>query len=187
MSPSATPNVANGAPKTQKERNEAKRAKEIWNKAEEVLKHVDSAYIVANNKTREFPKFKLSEVEAGPLLGKGGFSGVKEVLKLVLEGEDGTGASAVEDEEDEEEQEAALLKRGGAGDEEHYSVDTARSTMAKRCIRYGSARYAIKKLKPELGVVDLARGALDLAIEIKYMSVIWHPNIGKSYCKLYVV
>ena len=51
--------------------------------------------------------------------------------------------------------------------------------MRKNNLRYGSARYAVKRLQPNLGQVDQARGAVDLAIEIKFLSTIWHPNISK--------
>jgi hypothetical protein len=46
-------------------------------------------------------------------------------------------------------------------------------------MQFGSARYAIKRLRPDLNKLEYARGALDLAIEIKYMSLLWHPNIVK--------
>ena len=97
-----------------------------------------------------------------------------------------------QDEEDDDDLEmiAQLMKGvnnkdGGKGgkllkDDEHYDVNTARQVIADRCIRKGSgARYCVKKLKVELDVVDRARGAVDLAIEIRYLSVLWHPNIVK--------
>ena len=47
-------------------------------------------------------------------------------------------------------------------------------------MRFGSARYALKRLRPDLpSDVEYARGALDLAIEIKFLSVLKHPNIVK--------
>ena len=63
---------------------------------------------------------------------------------------------------------------------QHYDVKTARLIMSQRCMRFGSARYALKRLRPDLQTdVDYARGALDLAIEIKFLSVVQHPNIIK--------
>jgi serine/threonine protein kinase len=71
-------------------------------------------------------------------------------------------------------------KAGVDGDEQHYDVGTARETIAQKCVRVGNeSRYAVKKLKVELDEVARARGALDLAIEIRYLSVLWHPNIVK--------
>eukprot|EP00934_Nitzschia_sp_Nitz4_P002474 Nitzschia sp. Nitz4//scaffold159_size51929//1114//2819//NITZ4_006869-RA/size51929-processed-gene-0.11-mRNA-1//-1//CDS//3329537544//2464//frame0 len=64
-------------------------------------------------------------------------------------------------------------------DDVHYHVDGAREFMTHNAKRYGSSRYAIKKLREDLNPVDQARGAIDLAIEIKILSAIWHPNIIK--------
>lgn len=51
--------------------------------------------------------------------------------------------------------------------------------MCKYCLRKGSARYAIKRLEGDLSDIDRARGAVDLAIEIKLVSTLWYPNISK--------
>ena len=57
-------------------------------------------------------------------------------------------------------------------------VSTARETMARRCIRGGEARYAAKALKKEnLTETEYARGRIDLAIEVKYLQALNHPNI----------
>jgi hypothetical protein len=152
-------------------------AKEILDKADDVLLQVDSAFIFQNKECREFPKFAEAEIESGPLLGKGGFSGVHEVVKFQLEGLE------MKDMKEGENDEQAIARvtsdPGLEGHEAHYKVGTAREFMAKHCIRIGSSRYAIKRLKSDLGEMERARGALDLAIEIKFLSAIWHPNIGE--------
>ena len=51
--------------------------------------------------------------------------------------------------------------------------------MARRCLRKGVSRYALKRLHEELTELERARGIVDLAIEAKYLSVVWHPNIIK--------
>jgi hypothetical protein len=64
-------------------------------------------------------------------------------------------------------------------DDSHYEVTGARSLMANRCLRRGVTRYALKRLHDNLTEVEKARGMIDLAVEAKYLSVVWHPNIGK--------
>lgn len=64
-------------------------------------------------------------------------------------------------------------------DHVHYDVKKARHFMAERCLRNGRARYAIKRLHGDLTPVEKARGMIDLAIEAKYLSMVWHPNISK--------
>jgi hypothetical protein len=65
-------------------------------------------------------------------------------------------------------------------DHYHYDVATARHCMQRRCLRHGTtARYAIKRLHGCLSAAERARGMLDLAVEAKYLSVVWHPNISK--------
>lgn len=64
-------------------------------------------------------------------------------------------------------------------DHVHYDLKKARHFMAKRCMRKGTARYALKRLHGCLTPIERARGMLDLAMEAKYLSVVWHPNISK--------
>ena len=68
---------------------------------------------------------------------------------------------------------------GGADDDFHYEVGRARHLMARRCIRRGRARYALKRLHSDLTALERARGMIDLAVEAKYLSIVWHPNISK--------
>lgn len=64
-------------------------------------------------------------------------------------------------------------------EEKHYDVRHARTQMSKHARRSGDARYAIKRLHRDLSDLERARGMIDLAIEAKFLSVIWHPNIVK--------
>jgi len=64
-------------------------------------------------------------------------------------------------------------------DDEHYDVRIARKHMSKLVRRNGDARYAVKRLHRDLTDLERARGMIDMAIEAKYLSVIWHPNIVK--------
>lgn len=94
--------------------------------------------------------------------------------------EDGDGVDGNEGGEDGVEKE----------DEEHYDVDVARRHMRDNARRGGAgvgdgatasgdARYAIKRLHHGLGTLERARGTIDLAIEARFLSVLWHPNIVK--------
>jgi hypothetical protein len=65
-----------------------------------------------------------------------------------------------------------------AQDDAHYDVRIARKHMANMVRRNGDARYAVKRLHRDLTDLERARGMIDLAIEAKYLSVMWHPNIG---------
>lgn len=63
---------------------------------------------------------------------------------------------------------------------DHYAVNMARQIMAKRCLRNGDqARYAMKHLQglDDLMPLERARGRVDLAIEVKYLRALNHPNI----------
>lgn len=63
----------------------------------------------------------------------------------------------------------------------HYNLipTAARTFMAEHCLRDGDARYAIKRLKPDLSDKDKLYGVKDLAIEAKFLAVVSHPNIIK--------
>jgi hypothetical protein len=63
-------------------------------------------------------------------------------------------------------------------DDAHYDVRIARKQMLQMVRRNGDARYAVKRLHRDLTDLERARGMIDLAIEAKYLSVMWHPNIG---------
>ena len=65
-------------------------------------------------------------------------------------------------------------------DDSHYDASSARETMTRRCIRDGDARYAVKALmKEDLNEMEFEQGRLDLAIEVKYLQALNHPNIVK--------
>merc|ERR1719491_714822 len=64
-------------------------------------------------------------------------------------------------------------------DDSHYDIDEARDLMNRKVLRRGVTRYALKRLHEELSEVGKARAMIDLAVEAKYLSVVWHPNIVK--------
>jgi hypothetical protein len=62
----------------------------------------------------------------------------------------------------------------------HYDISTARQNMVKKCLRRGDARYAVKYLRTNaIDEDERALGRIDLAIEIKYLHALDHPNIIK--------
>lgn len=153
------------------------KAQAVYEQAPETLKDFESAYIFSSGLAtrRDFPKFEPSEIKVGELLGTGGFSDVNEVLNIASNDDDEVHDADVESNKDAEHK-ADIL---GSDNNQHYDVSTARAHMSKHTQRLGSARYALKRLKGSLDELEQARGALDLAIEIKLMSAFWHPNIGE--------
>jgi hypothetical protein len=65
----------------------------------------------------------------------------------------------------------------------HYKVHKAKDWMEKYCCMTSSkvvtSRYALKRLQKGLTAIERSRGMLDLAVEAKYLSIVWHPNISK--------
>lgn len=59
------------------------------------------------------------------------------------------------------------------------SKPLSRSTNDSSTDTNTAARYAIKRLKSDLNELNRVRGAIDLAIEVRLLSQLHHPNIGK--------
>jgi serine/threonine protein kinase len=114
--------------------------------------------------------FSLTELEIGKVLGIGGFGVVCEITGITL-----SDTSATESDNE------AITKIMGniEAEEDHYDISTARELTSRRCIRNGDARYAVKRLKKDLDDFQTARGRIDLAIEVRYLHALSHPNIVK--------
>jgi hypothetical protein len=159
--------------------------------SEQILADVDACDFSQKVSERSFPKFDTSEIELGPLLGVGGFCMVYEIEKFVLkdneEEEQAEGSSSAEPKEDAaatdgkktEVSEPLDLDNHADGEHHHYHVESARKIMSDNVRRAEDARYAIKRLHKKLNPFERARGRLDLAIEVKFLSRLWHPNISK--------
>ncbi|KAL7507423.1 hypothetical protein ACHAXN_004595 [Cyclotella atomus] len=147
-------------------------------KAKEVVEEKSKASsIFDEDAEKALPRFKMSELKLGKVLGRGGFCIVSEIAQFNLQpnspldkhanGHDGL--------IDEEEDEFGELRYDGV-------VVQDRSFMNRRCLRKGKfARYAIKTLSEEC-LNDPERyvgGVIDLAVESRFLSVIRHPNIIK--------
>jgi hypothetical protein len=155
--------------------------KDLENGANGILADLDTAQVFKSETCKEFPSFDHAAIASGKLLGKGGFSDVFEVSNILLT-PDAVATTASSASDDDYNMEGVdLLQEDGGDDEEefHYDLHTAQSYMSKRCIRKGSCRYAVKRLRKDLSALDRTRGLIDLAIEIKFFRVLWHPNIVK--------
>jgi len=174
-------------------------AERLLARAERILANVDESYIITHqgHKQRLVPVFRPEEISLGKTLGKGGFGIVNEIIKFTLDADE-------EAEQHEKAHQKFLLHSNSingnhAGrvstvidtpeemtnnDHVHYDIGKARYWMEKRCLRKGVARYALKRLHGDLSELEQARGMIDLAVEAKYLTVVWHPNISK--CCLFV-
>jgi hypothetical protein len=145
---------------------------------------------------RAYPIFDRSEIARGPILGHGGFGVVYEVEGFMLH--DRTLISTIDEDDKKllDSGQGAIVaafsppmeQHDGNGpqndDDEavhgHYEVEMARKIMASMVRRNGTdARYAIKRLRPDRTELDRARGMIDAVIEVKLLSRMNHPNIGK--------
>jgi hypothetical protein len=193
MAPSSTANSA----------KELKASRKLMAKAGKILEDVDNYFALEKQQPRDYPTFEMSEVELGSLLGVGGFGIVFQVGDLLLsQNQSSTSPSTSKDIMPSLGEEKNVLQQPqesvgqkaednvhceglahlyGTNHDAHYSVLNARKFMADHVRRVGEARYAIKFLRPELGHFERTRGIVDLAVESKYLSVLWPPNIGELY------
>jgi serine/threonine protein kinase len=111
------------------------------------------ARIFEESQRYRYPRLRQEEVSISSLLGTGTFCAVNEITSIRME---------------------QPLERNLYEEEE-----TDRSFIKSHCLRNGDARYAIKRLKRE-AKEDLGtylRGAVDLAVEARFLSVVHHPHI----------
>jgi serine/threonine protein kinase len=129
---------------------------------QEFQKLQSESCFLSEHPAKFIPKFGQHEIEAGPILGVGGFCAVREVRGIALD------PSL-----------SHLQPECQASDGEFHETET-REYMSNYCMRVKSARYAIKMMKKEFENEKLKyRGMLDLAIEAEYLSRLAHPNIIK--------
>lgn len=175
--------------KKQEERDKLYQAEafRLLDTADQTLSEVEACDFCQKVSARSFPKFEKDEVELGPLLGVGGFCMVYEIETFRLKEDDeeqadakSTGDSAADGiNKIKEPSEDMDLDNHADGEHHHYEVDMARKLMSNNVRRNEDARYAIKRLHKKLNPFERARGKLDLAIEVKFLSRLWHPNISK--------
>lgn len=113
----------------------------------------EKALIFEENQRYRYPRLRQEEVSISFLLGTGTFCAVNEISSIRME---------------------QPLERNLYDEEE-----TDRSFIKSHCLRNGDARYAIKRLRRE-AKQDLGtylRGAVDLAVEARFLAVVHHPHI----------
>jgi len=126
-----------------------------------------------NNIRHNFPTFsQQEEIVTGEELGQGEFGVVHSIAEMIISKNDQSS--------NETQNTSSVNKR----DEENEDLkipddETAeeKEFMIAHCVRNGESRYAIKTLKPNLGIKYLPRAMLDLAIEARTLEVLSHPNI----------
>lgn len=188
----------------EKREKEERVAKRVLEKADKILAEVDQAYIVTErgHHVRPMPTFRPEEVSLGKLLGTGGFGVVHEIKGFFLDpDESNTDALSgpLEDphilddhdhddnvtEENPQEDCQTGRRKSMNGNRQrttshvHYDISKARHIMEARAMKDGVARYALKRLHNDLSPVERARGMIDLAVEAKMLSIVYHPNIIK--------
>lgn len=186
-------------------------AQRLLMRADKILKDVDEAYIIINrgHHQRAMPTFRPEELSLGKTLGTGGFGIVSEISKFTLDPEptplqetDISDTKSDDGSQADNPQQPNQLQKSLSSEEiipgsyvevidqaeeffmndhVHYDVRKARHFMANRCLRQGKARYALKRLHASLTPVEKVRGMIDLAVEAKYLSMVWHPNISKYF------
>ena len=128
------------------------------------------------------PRFQWDELVIGAKLGQGGFSDVFEVSSISLKEKncmkdkdsdrifDTTGDQVLDDEK------SGFLKF-------NVNVDDCRSYIASRCRRKSKdeARYAVKHLSSDIreNQTLFRKGAIDLLVEVLFLTSINHPHIIK--------
>lgn len=101
--------------------------------------------------------FAYVEIRTDTFLGEGGFCTVKEIAAITL--------AAKED----------AKSNGGILYDDYGKIIQDRTFIATHALRDDCARYAIKKLSPKLKLRSngtFVSGVIDLAMEVKYLSVI---------------
>mmetsp|Transcript_24746 Transcript_24746/g.30442 ORF Transcript_24746/g.30442 Transcript_24746/m.30442 type:complete len:414 (-) Transcript_24746:106-1347(-) len=140
--------------------------------------------IIDSEKEKAVPRFHPNEIMKGSFLGKGGYCTVTDLKVVNLKSSDS-------EEKKSESSNNNVISFDSESRSEGEMINTtdlggflqSREFIATQYIRDGKARYAIKKLTPGLYEAGDAHhfvaGVIDLAMEVKFLSVIQHPHIIK--------
>ena len=111
--------------------------------------------------------FHITEISFGRVLGKGGFCTASTVNGVVLNGDKNSKRQPSSSNEENE----------------FFTVTQDREFICNNFIRDGKHRYALKKLTPGLfedtDPQHFVCGVIDLAMEVKFLSILRHRNIIK--------
>lgn len=180
---------------------ERKAVRELMSTVDAALSAVDASdFCKEHSQKRDYPLFDASEIATGPLLGYGTYGVVWEVEDFLLQDKQNEETAKTDQEAADlddivhaEALAAAIgetknITNGADRDVEehgHYHVGTARAFMKANVLRNGTdARYAIKVLREDLSDLRRTRGMIDMVVETKLLSRIWHPNIGTVFREL---
>ena len=152
------------------------------------------------NEVRRLPVFAHDEIAPGAELGEGEFSLVREIKRFKIADKcnciihDSESAATGPGNLDVRVLECSPSTIDGVTWDDDCLDDSAddkddntrnegrnedRGFMKHHCFRDGSARYAIKQLKPIAAPEAQADAIIDLAMEAKFLAVLSHPNIIK--------
>lgn len=178
-------------------------AAKILKKADTLLAEVDNSYIVTetDHEKRDLAYFRPEEITLGAVLGRGGFGVVNEISGFCLDevpeeqndkesegqvenipaNENGDDGAEKDNQDNPAKANIATKNRREKQDSlyGHYDANEARELMRDRVQKNNHSRYALKRLHDDLTEVEQARGMIDLAIEAKFLSIVWHPNISE--------
>jgi hypothetical protein len=166
------------------DRQAALYAAKLLANADTTLAAVDDSYIIKErgHAIRPMPTFRPEEISLGKLLGTGGFGVVNEVKSFCLDADDATrkdtGAASADNLQTNPTDTNSINHTTFNNLQTANNNSKARHVLASRAYRNGEPRYALKRLRGTLATIETARGRIDLAIEAKYLSVVWHPNIS---------
>jgi len=150
--------------------------------------------VLSSEGETKIPKFDISEIALGRILGQGAFCYVNEVNAVMLK-EEVPMESGIESrgfifDVDGKAKKNAMKKKPKDYIEQdpHENINTSRrgiiqnrDFISSRCIRNGDARYAIKRLKEDI-LLDhdiSVKGVVDLVLEMRILANVYHPNIIK--------
>mmetsp|Transcript_59239 Transcript_59239/g.125932 ORF Transcript_59239/g.125932 Transcript_59239/m.125932 type:complete len:290 (-) Transcript_59239:614-1483(-) len=178
---------------------------DVKRRATAKLEIASSGNFFKSNCARLLPSFDhcatstSNELTLGVELGEGAFCDVKEIAAIALKRKSNSdgGDGGISNGEGIEKflpktisTPVSILSSGNNNetDEADFPVNLfqnkseIREYMAENCIRdegYEHARYALKKLKPNIMQKQLEQGLIDISVEAQFLACLDHPNIIK--------
>eukprot|EP00980_Cylindrotheca_fusiformis_P018708 scaffold6231_cov108-Cylindrotheca_fusiformis.AAC.4 len=135
--------------------------------------------------SRDYPQFSKNELCEGPVLGKGAFATVYEVhgFDVAIQNQqnsienngDPTNPNSCSSQSSSNSSTSSSLKKGK---QRKKSSEESREYMVCNSFRsVGDARYAVKRISPDLAKNQVAQAMSDLATETRILASLQHPYI----------
>jgi serine/threonine protein kinase len=122
--------------------------------------------IFDESQEKRIPLFEPNEIKFGKILGKGGFCTVTKLDRI-----------------NEAQNDPNRRRQQSQDENEFFTITQSREFICNNFIRNGEHRYAIKKLTSTLyddgDPQHFVCGVIDLAMEVKFLSILRHPHIIK--------